>query len=302
MDAVIKKSPKWVLFLLPFLLGVILFKIIPLVRVITISFLEGYRFLTGNYDAVGFSNYQSILQDEYFRQAMVNTAIYAVVVVCAVICISLPLAWCMLRIKRGLAFFQISIFLPFITSDIAIGRAWRLLFSDNGIINRLLSLMGISGLGWLTDANLSLVTLILYGIWSGIPMTVLIFHCAMLNLDPNLFTAARISGAGETKIFRRILLPMMQPTVTMVFAINSVMAWLTINGLFPLFMGQPGPYYNLYTLVYYIYDNAQQGRMGFAASCAASCVLLILVTLFQLLRIFLKPGRRSAHAAQSDTF
>jgi len=301
MNSGTKKSPKWIFYLLPFLIGITLFKVLPLFNVISISFQEGYKFLTGSYDAVGLGNYEAIFRDSYFRQAMVNTAIYAVVVVCAVICVSLPLAWCMLRVQKGLAFFQVVIFLPFITSDIAIGMVWRLLFSNNGMINYLLSLVGIEKIGWLTNADMSLVTLILYGIWSGIPMTVLIFYCALLNVDPNLLIAARVSGAGEMKIFRWIVLPMMQSTVLMVFSINSVSAWLTINGLFPLFMGQPGPYYNLYTLVYYIYDNAQQGRLGFAAACASSCVLMILVGLFQLLRIFLIKGRKSVYVPKMDS-
>ena len=300
MDASVKKGYGWILYLAPFLLGVTLFKVIPLFQVVAISFREGYRFLTGAYNGVGFGNYIAIFRDDYFLQAMQNTAIYAVVVVFAVILISLPLAWCMLRVKRGLAFFQVAIFLPFITSDIAIGMVWRLLFSNNGIVNHLITMLGFDPVGWLTDAGMSLVTLILYGIWSGIPMTVLIFYCALLNVDPNLFTAARVGGAGEMKIFHKIVVPMMRSSIIMVFAINSVSAWLTINGLFPLFMGQPGPYYNLYTLVYYIYDNVQQGRMGFAAACAASCVLLLLVGAFQLLRIILTPGRRSSHTALSD--
>ena len=116
----------------------------------------------------------------------------------------------------------------------------------------------------------------------------------------SLIEAAKLDGAGEWKIFRKLVLPMMHSSIVMVFAINSVSAWLTINGLFPLFMGQPGPYYNLYTLVYYIYDNVQQGRMGFAAACAASCVLLVLVGLFQLLRFILTPGRRAFDETQRN--
>lgn len=290
MDTGTKKNRAWVLYVLPFLLGVTLFKLWPLFKVVTISFQEGYNYLTGAYDGLGLGNYRTILEDPYFRQAMVNTAIYVCAVVLIVIGVSLPVAWCMLRVQRGLPFFQIAIFMPFITSDIAIGMAWRILFSNNGIINHILSLVGIDPVGWLTDAGMSLWTLILYGIWSGIPMTVLIFYCGLLNIDQNIFVAARASGAGEMKIFRKIVLPMMQPSVVMVFAINSVSAWLTVNGLFPLFMGQPGPYYNLYTLIYYIYDKAQMGRYGFASACAASCVLLVLVGLFQLIRFVLRPG------------
>lgn len=285
-----KNTRTWMLYLLPFLLGVTLFKLWPLLRVVCISFQEGYNYLTGTYESIGLGNYQSILQDQYFRQAMGNTSVYVLVVVTSVICISLPVAWCMLRIRWGLPFFQIAIFLPFITSDIAIGMAWRILFSNHGILNHLLGMLGLDAVGWLTDANVSLGTLILYGIWSGIPMTVLIFYTSLLNIDPNIFVAARASGAGEMKIFRKIVLPLMRSSIIMVFAINSISAWLAVNGLFPLFMGQPGPYYNLYTLIYYIYDKAQQGKYGFASACAASCVLLILVGLFQCIRFVFHRG------------
>jgi multiple sugar transport system permease protein len=286
--------------MLPFLIGITLFKLWPLLKVVTVSFQEGYHYLTGSYEAFGFGNYLTLFQDQYFRQAMVNTGIYVLVVVLAVIGISLPIAWCMLRVRHGLPFFQIAIFMPFITSDIAIGMAWRIIFSNNGILNHLLSSLGFHGVGWLTEAGMSLGTLILYGIWSGIPMTVLIFYCALLNIDPNIFIAARTNGAGEMKIFRKIVLPMMSSSITMVFAINSVSAWLTVNGLFPLFMGQPGPYYNLYTVVYYIYDKAQQGRYGFASACAASCVLLILVGLFQLLRFLVRPRAKKTGRGRGE--
>lgn len=284
-----RNSNRWVIYILPFLVGITLFKVWPLLKVLAVSFQEGYNYLTGTFDEWGLENYATLFHDQYFQQAIINTTIYVLIVVISVICLSLPIAWCMLRIRHCLPFFQVAIFLPFITSDIAIGMAWRILFSNNGIVNHLLSSLGLDTIGWLTNADTSLVTLILYGTWSGIPMTVLIFYCALLNIDQNIFVAARTSGAGEFKIFRKIVLPMMYPSILMVFAINSVSAWLTVNGLFPLFMGQPGPYYNLYTLVYYIYDKAQQGKYGFASACAASCVLLILVGVFQCIRFLIKP-------------
>lgn len=295
-----EKSRGWMLWLLPFLAGVTVFKLWPLVRVAVISFQEGYNFLTGTYDQIGLGNYRRVLEDQYFRQALVNTAVYVFVVVLTVIGLSLPIAWCMLRVQRGLALFQVAIFLPFITSDIAIGMAWRILLNDSGVLNHMLTSLGLEAVGWLTDAGASLWTLILYGVWSGIPMTVLIFYCGLLNIDGNIFVAARASGAGEGKIFRKIVLPMMRPSLVMVFAINSVSAWLTINGLFPLFGGQPGPYYNLYTLIYYIYDRAQQGKFGFAAACAASCILLVVVALFQCIRFVFRPGIRQGKGGSHE--
>ena len=285
----LSRTTEGMLLLLPFMVGITVFKIWPLIRVLFVSFAEGYNYLTAEYDAINLANYRKIFEDYLFQQAIRNTVIYAAVVVPSVIVISLMVAWCLLRAKRGLAFFQALIFLPFITSDIAIGMAWRIVFSNHGVLNSILDAVGAGTVGWLSDMRVSLWTLIIYGIWSGIPLTVLIFYTSMLNIDQNLLTAARVGGAGEMRIFLHIVLPMFRPVVTMAFAVNSISAWMTFSGLFPLFAGQPGPYYNLYTLTYYIYDKSRQGRYGFAYACAAACVQLVLVLLFLMLRYVLVP-------------
>ena len=197
----LKKGCKFYYFF-PLIIALCIFKLIPFISAVITSFKQQYNFLTGNYKELGFDNYTKIFNDEFFIQALSNTAIYVVFVVILVIIIALPIAWCLFRVKRGSAFFQTAIFLPFVTSDIAVGLAWRLMFNDKGIINFLLG----TNIGWLTDANMSLVTLILFGIWSGLPLAILLYLCAMLNLDNNIINAARADGASDTKIFFKTFL------------------------------------------------------------------------------------------------
>ena len=290
----LKKGCKFYYFF-PLIIVLCLFKLIPFVSAVITSFKQQYNYLTGNYNGLGLSNYTKIFKDEFFFQALGNTAIYVVFVVVLVMIIGLPIAWCLYRTKKGSAFFQTAIFLPFVTSDIAVGLAWRLMFNDKGIINFLL---GGANIGWLTDANMSLVTLIIFGVWSSLPLAILIYLCAMLNLDNNVINAARADGASDIKIFFKVIIPNIMPTILMTIITSSISAWLEMNALFPLFSGEPGPYYNVFTMVYYIYSKMQEGRYAFGLACAASVILFLCISMFLLLRYFLsiktkKKQRRS---------
>ena len=293
----LKKGCKFYYFF-PLIIALCIFKLIPFISAVITSFKQQYNFLTGNYKGLGFDNYTKIFNDEFFIQALSNTAIYVVFVVILVIIIALPIAWCLFRVKRGSAFFQTAIFLPFVTSDIAVGLAWRLMFNDKGIINFLLG----TNIGWLTDANMSLVTLILFGIWSGLPLAILLYLCAMLNLDNNIINAARADGASDTKIFFKIVIPNIMPTILMTVITSSITAWLEMNTIFPLFAGKPGPYYNLFTMVYYIYNKMIQGKYSLGLACAASVILFICVCVFLMFRIILsvKPKKKQRRAHEQN--
>lgn len=279
----LKKGCKYFYFF-PLILVLCLFKLIPFISAVITSFKQQYNYLTGDYNGIGFGNYEKIFKDEFFFQALSNTAIYVGFVVLLLIIIGLPIAWCLYRTKKGSAIFQTAIFLPFVTSDIAVGLAWRLMFNDRGIINYLLGGLNI---GWLTDANMSLITLIIFGVWSGLPLIILIYLCAMLNIDSNIINAARADGASDIKIFFKIVIPNIMPTISMTVITSSISAWLEMNAIFPLFSGKPGPYYNLFTIAYYIYNKMQQGRYAFGIACAASVILFLCICIFLLLRIFL---------------
>lgn len=279
----LKKGCKFYYFF-PLIIVLCLFKLIPFISAVVTSFKQQYNYLTGDYNGLGIENYTKIFKDEFFFQALGNTAIYVIFVVVLVMLIGLPIAWCLYRTKKGSAFFQTAIFLPFVTSDIAVGLSWRLMFNDKGIINFLL---GGANIGWLTDANMSLITLIIFGVWSSLPLAILIYLCAMLNLDNNVINAARADGASDTKIFFKVIIPNIMPTILMTIITSSISAWLEMNALFPLFSGEPGPYYNVFTMVYYIYNKMQEGRYAFGLACAASVMLFLCISVFLLLRYFL---------------
>ena len=148
---------------------------------------------------------------------------------------------------------------------------------DFGLINYLLSLFGVKAINWLNNPAYNLAALIIYGIWSMLPFTIILLLAGYQNVNPQYYTAARADGARAGKIFTRITLPLLAPTIGLTLIINTIDASRVFTELFPLFNGQPGSAYSLYTVVYYLYDAFYvQWKLGRAA---ASAVILFLIVL-----------------------
>ena len=145
-------EPFW--FLLPFIIGVGLFTLYPLVNVFLMSFKEGYKFLTGAFSGWGLKNYEYVLNDKYFIQAMGNTFKYVLVVVPISTIISILIANLLNQKIKGMAIFHTAYFLPLVTSVTAVGLTWKFMFNyDYGIVNWLLSTVGIEKIKWLTETS-----------------------------------------------------------------------------------------------------------------------------------------------------
>ena len=280
----IREKSETILYLLPLLIGLAVFKIWPLVQVILISFREEYHQLLNTDAGIGFGNYQAVLTDEAFLQAIGNTVTCVVFVVLVTGVLSVLLSWSLFRNTKGGWFFRTVIFLPFVCSEVAVGACWRLMFHDNGIVNQVLKMMQLPQIGWLSDKDFSLAILIVFGIWNALPMSAMLLYCSLQSLDNHLLIAAKTDRASEWKMLRFIGIPHLKTTLMLTAFINCIGAWLTFNGLFPLFSGLPGPFYNLYTLVYYIYDAASGGRNMLGVACAASVLLLSFLLIFLLIR------------------
>lgn len=284
----IKTFTKPLLFLTPFLIGVIIFTIYPFFNVLFISFKENYKVLTHEYSSIGFTNYSIVLSDPTFISALKNTSFYALAVVPISLVLSIIIA-CFLNSKikfKGL--FQTVYFLPMVTSVTAVGLAWKWLFNfDYGIINYLISLFGAKGINWLNDPRYALTSLIIYGIWSMIPFTVILILSGLQNINTQYYTAAKVDGAKPMDIFFRITLPLLAPTIGLVTIINTISASKVFQELFPLFSGQPGPAYSLYTVIYYIYDTFYvKWKLGLAA--ASAMILFIIVLIFTSIQLYIQ--------------
>ena len=178
------------------------------------------------------------------------------------------------------AFFQTAYFLPMVTSVTAVGLTWKYMFNYKfGVINWLLEIFHVEPVNWLQDPSANFWALAIYGIWSMMPFTIILLLSGLQNIDPMFYTAARVDGARDLRIFFRITVPLLSPTIFLVLIINSISAFKVFNELFPLFSG-PGVGKNLYTMVYYIYDQFRgrtPPKYGYAAAAAIILFLIIFV-------------------------
>lgn len=268
------------LYLLPFALGLIVFTIYPIINVVLISLKENYRILTGSFTSLGLANYKNVINDPYFRNGIRNTILYIITVVPIATILSLIFANLLNQKIKGIGFFHTAYFLPLVTSVTAVGLVWKLMLNTHsGIINFLLGLIGISPIDWLLTPSLNIYALILYGIWNTMPFTIILLLSGLQNIDPLYYTAAKVDGASTLKIFFRITVPLLAPTLGLTLIINTISSSKVFSQLFPLFSGRPGTAYTLYTVVYYIYEQFYVNwKLGKAA--AASIILFFIVFIF----------------------
>ena len=281
------KIEPW-LYLSPFLIFIIIFTLYPVINVFTISFKENYSYLRGTFKAFNFENYKYVLTDDKFTSGLRNTALYVLFVVPVSTAIALFFANLLNKKVKGSAIFQTAFFLPMVTSVTAVGLIWRLMYNQQyGIINWLLSKFGIEKIGWVTESRWSLLALIIFGTWNILPFTIIILLSGMQNINETYYTVARVDGAKPMRIFFRITVPLLSPTIFLVSIVNTISCFKVFSELYPLFYGKPGPYYNLYTVVYYIrYAMMEKRKYGYAA--AAAVILFLCIFVVTLLELYLK--------------
>ena len=274
-----ENQPKAWLFLLPSLGVILLFNIYPLIRSFWMSFQKG-SLLKLQY--TGLSNYQKVLADPVFHKALMNTALYAFVVVPVALCISVVIAWIIFEKVKHKSVFETIFFMPYVTSTIAIGIVFRYFFNGSyGLVNFLLGLVGIPAVNWLDNVSMSMPTLIIFGIWTGLAFNIIILLAGLRNIDPEHFKIAKMFGATEKEIFWRITFPQLVPTIAFLSTVNLIGAFKVYTQVYALFGGTAGVANSATTAVYYIYDKFHvAGRPGIAMAATVILFVIILIATF----------------------
>ena len=274
-----ENQPKAWFFLLPSLGVILLFNIYPLIRSFWMSFQKGSLL---KLQFTGLSNYQKVLADPVFHKALLNTALYAFVVVPVALCISVVIAWIIFEKVKHKSVFETIFFMPYVTSTIAIGIVFRYFFNGSyGLINFLLGLVGIPAVNWLDNVNMSMPTLIIFGIWTGLAFNIIILLAGLRNIDPEHFKIAKMFGATEKEIFWRITFPQLVPTIAFLSTVNLIGAFKVYTQVYALFGGTAGVANSAITAVYYIYDKFHvAGRPGIAMAATVILFVIILIATF----------------------
>ncbi len=276
-------------FIFPFLIGLLVFTVYPIINVVLLSFKEKYNAVFQTFKGYGFQNYINVLNDKIFIGSLLNTGMYVIFVVPISTAIAILIANLLNRKVKCSPLFQTAYFLPMVTAAMATGLAWKFMFNEQGMINYILSFFGADPIGWLTKSQFNIWALIIYGVWNILPFTIILMLSGLQNIDETYYTAARVDGAKSTRIFFKITVPLLAPTISLVLIINSISSAKVFNDLFPLFNGFPGVFNNLYTVVYYIFYNAfQNGPKGMGGASAAAIVLFFILFALTMLQQFIQ--------------
>lgn len=276
-----ENSPRGWLFLAPALIFIAIFNVTPLIRTFVIAFQKG---TLNNPEFAGISNFQRVLTDPVFHKAIRNTALYAFIVVPAGMVISLFIAMSIHKRMKLKKVWESIFFLPYLTSMIAIGIVFRFLFNqDYGLINYLLGLFGVSNINWLNSPEMSMTTVIIFGIWMGLAFNIIILLTGLRNIDDSYYKVADMFGATKREQFFRITLPQLIPTITFLLLMNFISAFKIYGQVFSLFNGRPGVANSATTGVFYIFTEFYTNN-NYGKGMAAAVILFVVILIFTLIQ------------------
>ena len=274
------------LFILPKFLFFGVFLLYPLIRALWLTF-QGGAILSGLH-WVGLRNYERIIRDDVFWQALRNTVYYTVLVIPSVLIVGIGLAALLNRPIRFKAVFIVLLVVPSVASTVAASVIWSYLLQvDGGLFNRVLGVFGIGPVNWLGNPDLVIPVFVALEVWRGAGFYTILFLAAMQSIPSHLYDAAAIDGATGWQSFRLVTIPLMRPTI--LFA--TVMATIWNLQLFdsPYVMTRGGPGYASTTVVMYIYRQAFRfDQMGLAAAMALVLLVIIMVLALAQLLFFRK--------------
>lgn len=276
-----KKTGTVLLFLLPNLVGFLIFTLVPVISSLGLSLFKWD--LLSQPVFVGLANFRTLASDAAFWQAFRNTITFIVGYIPLVTAAGLGVALVLNQRLRFQAFFRTAFFLPVISSWVAVALIWQWLFNPlYGVVNHLLSLVGIAGPAWLYDPHWAMPAVILASVWKDLGFVAVVYLAGLQALPPDYYEAANLDGATLWQQFRHVTLPLLTPTTFFVVIISLINSFQVFDQVFVMTGG--GPAGATSVLVEQIYRNAfRYGKMGYAS--AMSWVLFALVFLATFLQL-----------------
>ena len=267
-------------FVAPYLIFFIAFTLWPTVFAIRLSFSE-WELLYDTREFVGLSNFIELVHDPLFWTSFGNSIYFAVLTVVGNVVVSLSAALALRSITRGQTVFRVMLYVPTILSISVMGIIMQRVLSTNGLLNYGLSLIGVRPIRFLGDAQLVMPSLSLASVWWGFGFPMLIFLSGLYAIPQSLYEAAQLDGAGGWRIFTRITIPLLRPTLLLV-TVTQFISHMQVFGQ-PYILTRGGPGYASYPLILYLYQTAwRYYHMGYASSMAlALAAFMLIVSLLQ---------------------
>ena len=279
----INKDLKGWLYLAPAFVFIAVFMIYPLIDVLIYSFEEGYNFASGNSFGIGLYNYQYVLRDPYFIQALKNTFVLVAITVPASTIIALIISLGLSKINFIKKAYQTIFFLPYVTNTLAVGLVFMILFNkteySDGLINTLITSLGGNAIDFIDGPHWAkMLVLCIYTIWIVMPFKILIFTSALASVDKTYYQAAAIDGTPEKRVFWKITLPMISPTIAYLTITGFIGAFKAYSDAVALF-GTDLNVAEMNTIVGYVYDMLYGDGGGYPSFASAAAIILFCIVL-----------------------
>lgn len=271
------------LYLLPALLFLGFFLVYPLIDVFVYSFEEGYNFASQTYNGVGLYNFSYVLHDPYFLQAVQNTFLMVIITVPISTGLALLIALGLSSITPLRKLYQTIYFLPYVTNTLAVGLVFMILFKktaySNGLVNLLINWFGGKSVDFIDGPYWAkMFVMCFYVIWVVLPFKILLLTGALASVNQSYYNAARVDGTSKSRIFWRITLPMISPTVFYLIITGFIGAFKQYSDAVALF-GTDLNAAGMNTIVGYVYDMLYGNSGGYPSYASAAAILLFVIVL-----------------------
>ncbi len=288
------------LYLLPAVVFLGLFLVYPLVDVLIYSFEEGFNFASQTHMGIGGYNYAYVLHDPYFLQAVKNTFILVLFTVPVSTALGLLIALGLSSIQKLRELYQTVFFLPYVTNTLAVGLVFMILFKKtaytDGLVNLIIGVFGMAPVDFMDGPYWAkMFVLCFYTVWIVLPFKILILTSALASVKQDYYNAARVDGTSRLRIFTKITLPMISPTLFYLIItgfIGAFKAYSDAVALFGVDLNAAG----MNTIVGYVYDMLYGNSGGYPSYASAAAIILFAIVL-TITVINLLVSRKHVHYA-----
>ena len=265
-------------YIFPWLIGMVFLTLYPFINALVISFTDYNLVREPNF--IGLANYTKLFHDEDFLGTLTATLKYTVITVPLQLAFALFIAYILNFKLKGINFFRTAYYIPsLLGGNVAVVVLWRFLFQQDGLINRIIGVVGIQPVAWLSSPGGAMSVIIILKVWQ-FGSAMLIFLAALKDVPQDLYEAASVDGSTKLHSFIHITMPLITPTIFFNLVMQLVNAFQEFNG--PYLVTGKGPLNATYLTSMYIYDNAfKYFNMGYAS--AASWILFLIIVAVTLI-------------------
>ena len=271
------------LYLLPAILFLGVFMVYPLIDVFIYSFEEGYNSASQTSFGVGLYNYSYVLHDPYFLQAVKNTFILVLFTVPISTGLALLISLGLNSIEKLRQAYQTVFFLPYVTNTLAVGLVFMILFEKtaytDGLVNLMLGWFGMSPIDFIDGPYWAkMFVLCFYTVWVVMPFKILVLTSALASVSQTYYNAAMVDGTSRLRMFTKITLPMISPTLFYLIITGFIGAFKAYSDAVALF-GTDLNASEMNTIVGYVYDMLYGNSGGYPSYASAAAIILFSIVL-----------------------